>query len=169
MMCTAKAITNGYFPFGAVMLSEGIADTFENDKSPAGFIGHGYTYSGHPVGAAAAIACLTETKRLNVVSNAAARGTQLYEGALKLKEKFDLIGDVRGGHGLMTAIEMVSNRETKTPVDKALPVKLQEAVYRHGVMVRVSGPNLILSPPLIITEDDASQILTALDSGFASL
>ena len=169
MMCTAKAITNGYFPFGAVMLSEGIADTFENDKSPAGFIGHGYTYSGHPVGAAAAIACLAETKRLNVVSNAVARGTQLYEGALKLKEKFDLIGDVRGGHGLMTAIELVSNRETKTPVDKALPVKLQEAVYRHGVMVRVSGPNLILSPPLIITEDDASQILTALDSGFASL
>ena len=169
MMCTAKAITNGYFPFGAVMLSQGIADTFENDKTGAAAIGHGYTYSGHPVGAAAAIACLAETKRLNVVSNAAARGTQLFEGAKKLKDKYDIIGDVRGGHGLMTALELVSDRKTKTPVGKELPVKLQEAVYQNGVMVRVSGPNLILSPPLILTEDEASQILHALDIGFAAL
>lgn len=169
MMCTAKAITNGYFPFGAVMLSQDIADTFENDKTGAAAIGHGYTYSGHPVGAAAAIACLAETKRLNVVSNAAARGTQLFEGAKKLKDKYDIIGDVRGGHGLMTAFELVSDRKTKTPVGKELPVKLQEAVYQNGVMVRVSGPNLILSPPLILTEDEASQILHALDIGFAAL
>ena len=169
MMCTAKAITNGYFPFGAVMLSQGIADTFESDKTGAAAIGHGYTYSGHPVGAAAAIACLAETKRLNVVSNAAARGTQLFEGAKKLKDKYDIIGDVRGGHGLMTALELVSDRKTKTPVGKELPVKLQEAVYQNGVMVRVSGPNLILSPPLILTEDEASQILHALDVGFAAL
>jgi len=159
MMCTAKAITNGYFPFGAVMLSQGIADAFENDK----------TYSGHPVGAAAAIACLAETKRLNVVSNADARGTQLFEGAKKLMEKHDIIGDVRGGHGLMTAFELVSDRNSKTPVGKEVPVKLQEAVYQNGVMVRVSGPNLILSPPLILTEDEAGQILQALDSGFSSL
>ena len=162
MMCTAKAITNGYFPFGAVMMSQLIADTFENDSTGAGFVGHGYTYSGHPVGAAAAIACLEETIRLDVVTNAAARGSQLYEGALTLKEKHSIIGDVRGGHGLMTALEMVSDRGTKAPVDKALPVRLQEAVYDNGVMVRVSGPNLILSPPLILTEDDTSQILACL-------
>ena len=169
MMCTAKAITNGYFPFGAVMLSQGIADTFENDKTGGAAIGHGYTYSGHPVGAAAAIACLAETRRLDVISNAAARGTQLFEGAKKLMDKHEIIGDVRGGHGLMTAFELVSDRKNKTPVNKELPVKLQEAVYQNGVMVRVSGPNLILSPPLILTEDDASQILHALDAGFASL
>jgi len=168
-MCTAKAITNGYFPFGAVMMSQTIADTFENDTTGAANIGHGYTYSGHPVGAAAAIACLAETIRLNVITNAAARGTQLFEGALALKEKHNIIGDVRGGHGLMTALELVSDRSTKAPVDKALPVQLQEAVHNNGVMVRVSGPNLILSPPLILTEDDASQILSALDTGFASL
>ena len=169
MMCTAKAITNGYFPFGAVMMSQAIADTFENDKTGVANIGHGYTYSGHPVGAAAAIACLAETIRLNVVTNAAARGAQLFEGAVALKEKHNIIGDVRGGHGLMTALELVSDRDTKAPVDKELPVRLQEAVYDNGVMVRVSGPNLILSPPLILTEADASQILTALDAGFAAL
>jgi adenosylmethionine-8-amino-7-oxononanoate aminotransferase len=169
MMCTAKAITNGYFPFGAVMMSQGVADVFEGDKTAAGMIGHGYTYSGHPVGASAAIACLAETKKLDVASNAAARGTQLFEGAKKLMEKYELIGDVRGGHGLMVAIELVSDRKTKAPIDKQTPIRLQDAIYENGVMVRVSGPNLIMSPPLIITEDEISQVISALDAGFASL
>lgn len=169
MMCTAKAITNGYFPFGAVMLSKGVADVFENDQSGAAAIGHGYTYSGHPVGAAAAIACLAETKRRDVASNAAARGSQLFAGVQELMDKYEIIGDVRGGHGLMTAIELVSDRKTKAPVEKAIPMRLQDLVYENGTMVRVSGPNLILSPPLILSEDDASQILTALDAGFADL
>ena len=168
MMCTAKAITNGYFPFGAVMLSQDVTDVFENDKTGAAAIGHGYTYSGHPVGAAAAIACLAETKRLDVATNAAARGTQLFDGIEKLMKKHELIGDVRGGHGLMAAIELVSDRRTKAPVAKELPMALQEAVYKNGVMVRVSGPNMIFSPPLIITEDEVNQVLAAVDAGFAS-
>ncbi|MCB1428996.1 MAG: aminotransferase class III-fold pyridoxal phosphate-dependent enzyme, partial [Nitratireductor sp.] len=127
-----------------------------------------YTYSGHPVGAAAAIACLAETKRLEVATNAAARGTQLFDGIEKLMKKHELIGDVRGGHGLMAAIELVSDRRTKAPVAKELPMALQEAVYKNGVMVRVSGPNMIFSPPLIITEDEVNQVLAAVDAGFAS-
>jgi adenosylmethionine-8-amino-7-oxononanoate aminotransferase len=55
--CTAKAITNAYFPFGAVMIAEGVAQVFEADETGKAAIGHGYTYSGHPVGAAAALAC----------------------------------------------------------------------------------------------------------------
>ncbi|MBM1816741.1 aminotransferase class III-fold pyridoxal phosphate-dependent enzyme [Pseudosulfitobacter pseudonitzschiae] len=167
MMCTAKAITNGYFPFGALMIGEQMQEVFENN--PAAKIGHGYTYSGHPVGAAAALACLAETKRLNVVDNAAARGDQLYQGCLALQEKYDIIGDVRGGHGLMTAIEMVSDRATKAPIDAASAMKVQEVAYQSGAMVRVSGPNLILSPPLVLTEADATAILDALDAGFAAL
>ncbi len=166
MMATAKAITNGFFPFGAVMLGERMIEAFENN--PAAKISHGYTYSGHPVGAAAALACLAETKRLNVVDNAAARGAQLYEGCLKLMQKHDIIGDVRGGHGLMTAIEMVSDRAAKTPVDGTVASTVQEVAYRNGAMVRVSGPHLILSPPLVLTENDADIILTALDAGFAA-
>ena len=169
MACTAKAITNGYFPFGAAMISEKIIDAFENDTTGGGFIGHGYTYSGHPVGAAAAIACLAETRRLKVHENAAARGKQLYEGCLSLQEKYDIIGDVRGGHGLMVAMELVSDREAKTPVDKPVPLKLQQTTYENGAMVRVSGPNVILSPPLILTEDDVETVLSALDKGLQSL
>lgn len=166
MMCTAKAITNGYFPFGAVMLGDRMIEAFENN--PAAKIGHGYTYSGHPVGAAAALACLAETKRLNVIENAAARGTQMFEGCKALMEKHGLIGDVRGGKGLMTAIEMVSDRDSKKPVDAARATTVQEVTYQSGAMIRVSGPNIILSPPLIVTQADVATILSALDAGFAA-
>jgi|TARA_B110000908_G_scaffold170409_1_gene229912 hypothetical protein len=167
MMATAKAITNGYFPFGAVMMGEKMVETFE--ANPAAKIGHGYTYSGHPVGAAAALACLKETKRLNVVENAAARGTQLFEGCKTLMDKYDIIGDVRGGHGLMTAIEMVSDRTTKKPIDADIATIVQEATYQAGAMIRISGPNLILSPPLVISQQDATTILSAIDAGFAAV
>ena len=165
--CTAKAITNGYFPFGAVMMSEKIAQLFEHDETGKAAIGHGYTYSGHPVGAAAALACLAETKRLDVPLNAAKRGTQMYEGCLRLQEKYELIGDVRGGHGLMTALELVSDRETKTPPARPVPLVLQAAAYENGAMVRVSGPNVILSPALVISESEVGTILSALDKGLA--
>jgi len=167
MMATAKAITNGYFPFGAVMIGDKMIDVFENN--PDAKIGHGYTYSGHPVGAAAALACLAETKRLNVIENAAARGTQLFDGCKALMEKHDLIGDVRGGHGLMTAIEMVSDRATKAPLDAGSAQKVQEVAYDFGAMVRVSGPNLILSPPLVLTEEDASTLLQGIDKGLSAV
>lgn len=164
MMATAKAITNGYFPFGAVMLGDRMVEAFEGN--PNAKIGHGYTYSGHPVGAAAALACLAETKRLNVIENAAARGTQLYEGCLALQKKYDIIGDVRGGHGLMTAIEMVSDRATKKPVDEVRAQIVQDTAYDNGAMVRVSGPNLILSPSLVLTEADAQTLLDGIEAGF---
>ena len=166
MMCTAKAITNGYFPFGALMLGHRVVDVFEDN--PDAKIGHGYTYSGHPVGAAAAVACLVETKRLNVVNNASARGDQLFAGCQALMEKYDIIGDVRGGHGLMTAIEMVSDHTTKKPIDAATATTVQEVAYQNGAMVRVSGPNLILSPPLVVTENDCNILLAAIDAGFAA-
>ena len=169
LMCTAKAITNGYFPFGAVMIADHVVEVFEGDTEGKAAIGHGYTYSGHPVGAAAAIACVTETLRLNVKDNAAARGQQLFEGLQKLYDDFDVIGDVRGGHGLMCALELVSDRTTKKLIDKATPVKLQKAAYESGAMIRVSGPNVILSPPLVLTAEDVDTILAALRSGFQSL
>ncbi len=169
MMSTAKAITNGYFPFGAVMIAEHVAETFEKDETGKAAIGHGYTYSGHPVGAAAALACLKETKRLNVRENAAARGAELFAGLQSLGQEFDVIGDVRGGHGLMCALELVSDRDTKASIDKASTATLQEVAYQNGAMVRISGPNVILSPPLVLTSEDVQLILGALKAGFSAL
>jgi hypothetical protein len=168
-MCTAKAITNGYFPFGAVMISESVAAVFEGDDSGRASIGHGYTYSGHPVGAAAAVACLAEMQRLDVKTSAAARGKQLWDGINRLKDKHAVVGDVRGGHGLMLALELVADRATKKPADKAVPAKVQAIAYEAGAMVRVSGPNIILSPPLVLTEAEADTILAALDKGLSAV
>ena len=169
LMCTAKAITNGFFPFGAVMIADHFAETFEKDETGRATIGHGYTYSGHPVGAAAALACLAETRRLNVVENAAARGEQLYRGALALQEKYDVIGDVRGGRGLMVALELVGDRTTKAPADKTTPAIVHETAYKAGAMIRVSGPNILMSPPLVLTSDDVQVLLNALDAGLSAL
>ncbi|MCP4185354.1 MAG: aminotransferase class III-fold pyridoxal phosphate-dependent enzyme, partial [Hyphomicrobiales bacterium] len=169
MACIAKAITNGYFPFGAVMIAEEIVEAFENDTSGAGSIGSGYTYSGHPVGAAAAVACLKETFRLNICENAGTRGAELYSGLRLLGEKFQIVGDVRGGHGLMCALELVSDRNQKTPVGKEIIAQIHEAIYRAGVMVRISGPNIILSPPLILNDNDVLDILRAVEHGLSSV
>ncbi|MBV7380010.1 aminotransferase class III-fold pyridoxal phosphate-dependent enzyme [Maritimibacter dapengensis] len=169
LMSTAKAITNGYFPFGAVLISEKVAEVFENDTSGEANIGSGYTYSGHPVGAAAAIACLKETERLNVKDNASARGAQLFEGLQDLGRRYDVIGDVRGGHGLMCALELVSDRQAKTPIDKATIGKMHQTAYESGAMLRVSGNNVIFSPPLVIEADQIDTILSAVDAGLASI
>jgi adenosylmethionine-8-amino-7-oxononanoate aminotransferase len=167
LMCTAKAITNGYFPFGAVMIAEKVAAVFEGSKGAVGSIGHGYTYSGHPVGAAAALATLKETNRLNVAANAAARGAELLAGLEGLMAKHELVGDVRG-RGLMCALELVSDRKTKAGAAKDTVQKVFDTAYAEGVMIRTSGYNVIISPPLVITANDVSRIVAALDAGLAA-
>ncbi len=169
LMATAKAITNGFFPFGATMIHEKLADVFESDKSGAANMDQGYTYSGHPVGAAAALAALAEIRRQRIWENAAARGDELYAGLKALAGKYDVIGDVRGGEGLMCALELVSDRATKKPVDKAVPLVLQKAAYDDGVMVRVSGNTVIFSPPLIITAEHVQEILRAVETGLKAI
>ena len=64
---------------------------------------------------------------------------------------------------------MVSDRRTKKPIEATVAAKVYEGTYAAGAMVRVSGPNLILSPPLVLTAADANTVLTALDAGFASV
>lgn len=167
MMSTAKGITSGYFPVGAALMSGKVVETFEKAGEDGGIF-HGYTYSAHPVGAAAVVACLEETQRLDTKSNAGLRGTQLFEGCQKLAEKYDFIGDVRGGHGLMTGLEFVSDKAAKTPMDMATMKRIHAGIYEAGTMVRLGGNNILMSPPLVITEDEVNQILSALDAGFAA-
>jgi adenosylmethionine-8-amino-7-oxononanoate aminotransferase len=167
MMSVAKGITSGYFPVGAALMSGKVAEVFEN-AGPDGGIYHGYTYSAHPVGAAAVIACLSETLRLDTKTNAAARGTQLFDGITALAEKFDIIGDIRGGHGLMTGIELVSDRASQTPMDNDTMKRIHQTIYEAGTMVRLGMHNILMSPPLVITEEEVNTVLGALDKGFAA-
>ena len=167
MICTAKAITNGYYPFGAVMIHDRLVAAFEGSKSALAGIFSGYTYSGHPVGAAAALAALAEMKRLDVAANAAARGAELLAGLQGLKDKHALVGDARG-KGLMCALELVSDRTTKAPAGKDIMALVYETAYLAGAMVRTSGPNIIISPPLTLTAADVQTIISALDTGLTA-
>lgn len=167
MMSTAKGITSAYFPVGAVMIADHVAEVFET-AGPEGAIYHGYTYSAHPVGSAAALACLSEMKRLDLASNAAARGDELFEGVGKLAEKHGLIGDLRGGRGLMTGIELVSDKVKKTPLDAETMKRIHKATYDAGTMVRLGGNNILMSPPLIVTSQDIQTILASLDTGLSA-
>ena len=164
LLCTAKGLTNGYFPLGVVMISERVAEAFESNKDAFGSIGSGYTYSAHPVGAAAGIAALRETQRLKVWSNAAERGTQLLTGLRSLQQEYSIVGDVRG-RGLMACLELVEDRAGKTPIAKERINRVFAATYREGVMVRVSGNCVIVSPPLVITAADVGKIVSALAHG----
>jgi putrescine aminotransferase len=85
----------------------------------------------------------------------------------ELKTKYELVGDVRG-KGLMCALELVSDREKKTAASKDTVQMVYETAFEAGVMVRTSGSNVILSPPLVITAADVGRILTALDKGLAA-
>ncbi len=161
---TAKGLTNGYFPFGAVMISDAVRETFETNKSALGSVGSGYTYSAHPVGAAAATAALGEMQRLNVAGNAAARGAEMLAALSKLKDRFEIVGDVRG-RGLMVCLELVSDRAKKTPISKAVIGKVFDGIYEAGVIVRVSGNNIIISPPLIVGPEHIAQISEAVAAG----
>lgn len=161
--CIAKAITNGYFPFGATMVHQRIAEVFESGADSAS-VDTGYTYSGHPVGAAAAIATLVETNKIAPWENAAPRGAELKKGLRKLAEQYEVIGDVRG-EGLMCAIEFVSDRTNKTPADSAVSSRFQAAAYAAGTMIRVSGPNAIFSPPLVVSAADVEKILADTEAG----
>jgi putrescine aminotransferase len=166
MMTIAKAITSGYFPLGATLISQKVADVFEADRTSFGAIGHGYTYSGHPVGCAAGLAALAETKRLNLAGNAAARGEELAAVLADLKARFDVVGDVRS-KGLMAALELVSDRASKKPLDKKVMAAVADGAYEAGIMIRVSGNNIILSPPLVITSADVATIAGGLAAGLS--
>lgn len=168
MMSVAKGITSSYFPVGAALLSEKVADVFES-ADDSGAIYHGYTYSAHPVGAAAVVACLSETLRLDTRSNAAARGTQLFEGARRLMERYDAIGDVRGGHGLMCGVELVSDRGNKTPLDAEAMKRVHLAMYDAGVMVRLIGNTIAMSPPLVISEAQIDTMLAGIEAGLKAI
>lgn len=169
LMATAKAITNGYFPFGAAMISEKVVEVIQSDESPTANMAQGYTYSGHPVGAAAALAALGEIKKQRIWENAAVRGDELFAGLNALAEKYDVIGDVRGGEGLMCAMEIVEDRASKKPAAGDVLNALYEGTYEDGVLIRISGNNVILSPPLVLTKEHVDKIISALTTGFSRL
>lgn len=165
IMCLAKAITSGYFPFGAAMVNDRINDAYMNNEDAFGGMFHGYTYSGHPVGCAAALATLEETFEANLAANAKEVGSYLIARLRGLQEKHELIGEVRGV-GLMMAIDCVADRSTRALAGKEPMAAVADHAWDAGVMIRVSGNVIIMSPPLILTKEEADKIADGLDYAF---
>jgi putrescine---pyruvate transaminase len=168
--CLAKGISSGYVPLGATAMSMKVCDAFISDAGSLGTVGHGYTYSGHPVAAAAALATLDELEEKDVVGNAARVGAHFQQRLAEFERKFGIVGNVRG-HGLMAGIEMVADKAKRIPVPRSsdVPARVAREAYRRGAMVRISGPNMILSPPLVITRDEADHLVDVLDASFAAV
>ena len=167
IMNFAKGINSGYVPLGATAVNQRVAMAWEKDHSLAPIM-HGYTYSGHPVACAAAIANLKIVEDENLASNAAKVGNYFLEKLIEIKAKHASIGDVRG-RGLMLGIEFVKNRKTKEPFAPNDPYLqfIGPHCRKRGVLVRTQGHRIIISPPLTFTKENVDEAIDVLDSAFA--
>ncbi len=166
MMTLAKGITSGYVPLGATMINKRMNDAIEKSEQP---IMHGYTYAGHPVSCAAAIANLEIIEKENIPNNAAENGDYFLKRLSELKDKHMLVGDVRG-KGLMCAVELVANRETKQPLAPEFCKQVGAMCQDEGAMVRVGSTGvIIMSPPLVINKAELDVIVDALDKSLEKI
>ncbi|WP_147694646.1 aspartate aminotransferase family protein [Vogesella mureinivorans] len=168
IMCLAKGISSGYVPLGATVVNQRVADAFAANADFGGAIMHGYTYSGHPVACAAAIANLKIVRDENLPGNSAAQGEYLLAKLKPFVDKYAAVGEVRG-KGLMVALDLVVDKATREPVDPmgGYANRVAEIARENGVLVRPVGTKIILSPPLVIQQPQLDAIVSALDAGFA--
>lgn len=170
LWCLAKGISSGYVPLGATAIGKKVAAVFDADTTGAASVSHGYTYSAHPVAAAAALATLDQIEEFDIPGNAAREGVHLHSRLAPFSERFSFVGDVRG-RGLMAGIEMVADRDKRIPMPRTsdVPARVAREAYRRGLMVRISGPNLILSPPLVITRSEVDHLVDVLEASFEAV
>ncbi len=163
IMCLAKGLSSGYIPLGATLVNEKIENAFEANRDFGGTIMHGYTYAGHPVACAAGLASLNIVVRENLAENAAVQGETLMRLVKPLEAAFPFVGEVRG-KGLMLAIELVADKDSKAPIDPKtkLADRITVAARQAGVLVRPVGNKIILSPPLIFQQAHSEQLAEAL-------
>jgi len=158
IIVTAKGISSGYIPLGANLISDELADTL---SSHGGFP-LGYTYNGHPTACAVGLANLEIIERENLLAAARDTGDYLL-GRLHELEDIELVGEVRG-IGMMFGVELVTDRSTRAPLPVP-PVPLPDVIRREtGVIARNCAHSLVLSPPLVLSRDEADQIVDALRS-----
>jgi adenosylmethionine-8-amino-7-oxononanoate aminotransferase len=163
LMTLAKGLTSGYVPMGATMLSEEVYATIA-DAAPAGApIGHGATYSAHPVAAAVALEVLRLYDEGGVLANAQ-RVAPRFAAGLEALRAHPLVGDARH-RGLLGALELVSDKATKRAFDPALglPDRVFAAAWRNGVAFRCFGDGVLgFAPALTYTEADFDQLFARL-------
>jgi len=156
IMVTAKGLTNGVIPMGAVMVSAEIHDTFMQGPEHLIEFFHGYTYSGNPVASAAALATLDTYKEEGLLTRGAALA-KVWEDALHSLKGLPHVIDIRN-IGLVGAIEL--EPIAGSPTKRAFSAFLK--AYEQGLLVRTTGDIIALSPPLIISESQIGEIVSTL-------
>ncbi|KPN64663.1 hypothetical protein SAMN04488527_13813 [Aliiroseovarius crassostreae] len=175
ILCIAKGLGAGYQPIGAMLCTDKIYAAIENGS---GFFQHGHTYLGHPVATAAALAVVTELTSRDLPARAAAMGDKL-QAALETRfGQHPNVGDIRG-RGLFRGLELVADRDTKTPFDPAMGVagKIKKAAFAAGLICYPMsgtrdgkhGDHILLAPPFIITEEQIDELVDKLATALATV
>lgn len=157
-LTVAKGLTSGYVPMGAVFMTERVYSTIA-DGAGTSLVGHGYTYSAHPVSAAVAL----EVLRLyegGLLENGRKAGKRLMEGLQGLADH-PLVGDIRG-RGMLAAIELVTDKTKKTPLPATADPsrRIFDRAWDNGLIIRAFGNGVLgYAPPLCCTDGDIDAIV----------
>ncbi len=171
MMASAKGLTSGYFPLSAAFITEEIWEVLKLGSEKLGAFSHGYTYSGHPVGAAVALANIEILEKEQLVGKAKTTGDYLHSQLQSLLN-LPAVGEVRG-MGMLAAVQLVADkgsRELHDPTHK-IPHKVAAAMREKGVIVRPlpSIGALAISPPLSMTHGEVDELVQALTDTISNL
>ncbi|SNR37425.1 aspartate aminotransferase family protein [Puniceibacterium sediminis] len=161
LITIAKGLTSAYAPLSGSIVSEKMWKVLEQGTDENGPIGHGWTYSAHPVGAAAGVANLKLIDELNLVQNAGEIGAYLNKVMAEAVGSHAHVGDVRG-EGMLCAVEFVKDRDSRTFFDGADKVgpQLSAALLEQGVIARAmpQGDILGFAPPFCLTREEADEV-----------
>jgi 4-aminobutyrate---pyruvate transaminase len=160
MMSTAKGLSSGYMPIGAVVVSDAIYQSVADEAHERGVFGHGFTYSGHPVAAAVAAEALRIYRELDVVGRASRLGAHMNEALFANLASHPLVGEIRA-RGFIAGIELVADRASREAFDPALRVgaRVEMRCRAHGVMLRNMGDVLAICPPYVLEPIDIDAIV----------
>lgn len=148
-MTVAKGLTAGYTPLGAVLLSERVYSTIADDAPDGTPVGHGHTYSAHPVSAAVGLEVLRLYHEGGVLANGVARAPRFEQGLQQLLQH-PLVGDARQ-RGLLGALELVADKKTRRGFDPALRLseRISRIAYRNGLIFRAFADNILGFAPAL--------------------
>jgi putrescine---pyruvate transaminase len=166
----AKGVTSGYLPLGGIMVSRAIKDAIDGVKPEDRWM-HAYTYSGHPTCCAVALKNLEIMERERLWENAATMGDRLLAGLQDAFKGHAHVGDIRGGKGLLGAVEIVEDPATKAnfAADRKVAPRVQAEMMKRGVVTRVRpvagahpapGDIIYFAPPLVVTAADVDRLVS---------
>jgi L-2,4-diaminobutyrate transaminase len=162
LITIAKGLTSAYAPLSGSIVSKRVWEVLERGTDENGPIGHGWTYSAHPVGAAAGVANLKLVDSLGLVKNAGETGAYLNASMKEAVGGHAHVGDVRG-EGLLCAVEFVEDREARRFYDPSRKIgpAVSAALLRRGVIARAmpQGDILGFAPPLCLTRSEVDEIV----------